>query len=83
MPGPRRSRVSSPLTTCLPATDDFDEGGKDEWRAQFPLRHRRLPGVDFKVFIARLREVRADGVVTPEESERLVRMMDALLAQDS
>lgn len=40
-------------------------------------------GEDFKVFIARLREVRADGVVTPEESECLVRMMDALLAQDS
>ena len=30
-----------------------------------------------------LREVRDDGVVTPEESESLVRMMDALLAQDS
>ena len=38
-------------------------------------------GEDFKVFVARLREVRADGVVTPEESECLVRMMDALLAQ--
>lgn len=40
-------------------------------------------GEEFKAFVARLREVRADGVVTPEESECLVRMMDALLAQDS
>ena len=40
-------------------------------------------GEEFKAFVARLREVRADGVVTPEESESLVRMMDALLAQDS
>ena len=40
-------------------------------------------GEDFKAFVARLREVRSDGVVTPEESESLVRMMDALLAQDS
>ena len=40
-------------------------------------------GEAFKAFIARLREVRADGVVTPEESESLVHMMDALLAQDS
>ena len=40
-------------------------------------------GEEFRAFVARLREVRADGVVTPEESERLVRMMDALLAQDS
>ena len=39
-------------------------------------------GEEFKAFVARLREVRADGVVTPEESECLVRMMDALLAQD-
>lgn len=39
-------------------------------------------GEDFKAFVARLREVRSDGVVTSEESERLVRMMDALLAQD-
>ena len=38
-------------------------------------------GEEFRAFVARLREVRADGVVTPEESERLVRMMDALLAQ--
>ena len=40
-------------------------------------------GDDFKAFVACLREVRADGVVTPQESESLVRMMDALLAQDS
>ena len=40
-------------------------------------------GEEFKAFVAHLREVRADGVVTPEESECLVRMMDALLAQDS
>ena len=40
-------------------------------------------GEEFRAFVARLREVRADGVVTPEESESLVRMMDALLAQDS
>ena len=40
-------------------------------------------GDGLKAFAARLREVRADGVVTPEESESLVRMMDALLAQDS
>ena len=40
-------------------------------------------GEEFKAFVARLREVRADGVVTPQESESLVRMMDALLAQDS
>ena len=40
-------------------------------------------GDDFRAFVALLREVRADGVVTPEESESLVRMMDALLAQDS
>ena len=40
-------------------------------------------GEEFKAFVARLREVRADGVVTPEESESLVRMMDVLLAQDS
>lgn len=38
-------------------------------------------GDDFKAFIARLRAVRADGVVTPEESEGIVCMMDALLAQ--
>ena len=38
-------------------------------------------GEEFRAFVACLREVRADGVVTPEESERLVRMMDALLAQ--
>ena len=40
-------------------------------------------GDDFKAFVARLREARADGVVTPEESVSLVRMMDTLLAQDS
>ena len=40
-------------------------------------------GEEFKAFVARLREVRADGVVTPEESEGLIRMMDALLAQDN
>ena len=40
-------------------------------------------GEEFRAFVARLREVRADGVVTPEESESIVRMMDALLAQDS
>ncbi len=40
-------------------------------------------GAELKAFAARLREVRADGVVTPEESASLVRMMDALLAQDS
>ena len=39
-------------------------------------------GEEFRAFVARLREVRADGIVTPEESESLVRMMDALLAQD-
>ena len=39
-------------------------------------------GEEFRAFVARLREVRADGIVTPEESECLVRMMDALLAQD-
>ena len=39
-------------------------------------------GEEFKAFVARLREVRADGVVTPEESESVVRMMDVLLAQD-
>ena len=38
-------------------------------------------GEEFRAFVARLREVRADGVVTPEESESIVRMMDALLAQ--
>ena len=40
-------------------------------------------GEEFLAFVARLREVRSDGIVTPEESEILVRMMDALLAQDS
>ena len=39
-------------------------------------------GEEFRAFVARLREVRADGIVTPEESESIVRMMDALLAQD-
>ena len=39
-------------------------------------------GEEFKAFVARLREARADGVITPEESEDLVRMMDTLLAQD-
>ena len=38
-------------------------------------------GEEFRAFVARLREVRADGIVTPEESESIVRMMDALLAQ--
>ena len=36
-------------------------------------------GLELGAFAALLREVRADGVVTPEESARLVRMMDALL----
>ena len=40
-------------------------------------------GEAFKAFVARLREVRADGVITSEESDGLVRMMDALLAQDA
>ena len=39
-------------------------------------------GEDFKSFVACLREVRADGVISDEESEKLVRAMDALLAQD-
>ena len=40
-------------------------------------------GEEFKAIISCLREARNDAVVTPEESENLIRMMDALLAQDS
>ena len=45
--------------------------------------HQDEDSVDdgIKAFVARLREVRADGVVTPEESKDIVRMMDALLAR--
>ena len=39
-------------------------------------------GPELKAFVALLREVRDDGVVTPEESARLIEMMDRLLAAD-
>ena len=51
------------------------------WLVKAIHQDEDLLGDDFKAFVARLREVRADGVVTPQESESLVRMMDALLAQ--
>ena len=57
--------------------------GETAWLLKAIHQDEDSLGDGLKAFVARLREVRADGVVTPEESESLVRMMDALLAQDS
>ena len=57
--------------------------GETAWLLKAIHQDEDSLGEEFKAIIACLREVRSDGVVTPEESDKLVRMMDALLAQDT
>ena len=55
---------------------DMVEAG---WLIKATHGHEQALGPKVRAFVDLLREVRADGIVTPEESARLVAAMDQLL----
>ena len=63
---------------------DITEDGKVDFAEATFLLKAMSPmeesGVTTGAFVKALREVRADGVITPEESARILKMLDDLLA---
>ena len=56
---------------------DMVEAG---WFIKATHGHEQALGPELRAFVDLLREVRADGIVTPEESARLIAAMEQLLA---
>ena len=67
----------------LKMRDDIVKDGKVDYAESTFLLKALAPfegsGASLAAFLKTLREVRADGVITPEESERILKLLDALL----